>query len=332
MLRKSGHKVIAAALATGLAFSLVFTGCGSTPEEEDTEIIEDVVDVTDVDDTASYEDLLARIESSREQALYAGANNEYPLAFAAAEAEYEALKASGATGSEAMAALKDLNARYLAFETVCNAIEKKTCIDENDFASYNRADYDEATAGLNALDDSSVMLMSGAQFLKAAQKVDGKYDSVLNSAYRALSKEERIAAFEAKKLADSVKASVSRKAAYDQAVSHFKSGDQNFVTGNPEGAYAHYIASKDMFLDLYEEIYSARVMIQAKIDEAKLRVAESSDFAEAADLTNPLSGDEEGIEEEDVKLLEDDDFTAAEDNFVELEEDLSVEFSEEDGE
>ena len=117
----------------------------------------------------------------------------------------------------------------------------------------------------------------------------------------------------------SVKCYVSRKAEYETFVNAFKSGDQKFVTKNPEGALEKYTKAKNGFNELYESVGNARAKAQAAIDEAKKRVAASENVAVQADIEKPL-GDEpvEGIEEADTKLLEEDDYSEAESAEVDL--------------
>lgn len=320
------------AIALASAFVLIFTGCGSTPKEESSTseeqaVVENNGQGSNVGDVSAdtVEALMAALEESRQKAIDAGAEGTNPLAFQAAEKEYAAALAAGnAEGADVKSILKDLNSRYLAMEAYSKALQKKNKIEENDLASYNQKAFDEGNAILATLKDEAVAVLPGAQFYAQAKACESKYDEVLYSAYKVLAKEERVNAFEAKKLADSVKSAVAKKAEYDKGVAAFKAGDVEFVTGNPEVAYNNYVESKNVFITLYETIYSARQLVQAKIDEAKLRVAESEEMAEQADVEAPLADDAEGIEEEDAKLLEDDDFTEAQNAAVEIEETLKV--------
>lgn len=310
------------ALAVASALVLMFTGCGSTPEEENTAPVEEAVVETPVQDD-SIEGLLASLEESRQKAIEAGAEGINPLAFKAAEAEYLALVGAGkASGADSSAALKDLNSRYRAMEAYSNAVQKKEFIENEQLMSYNQKSYDEGCKLLASLDDATAATLSGKDFLAKAKAVEGKFDEVLNSAYKVLAKEERTNAFEAKKYADSVKAAVAAKEKYNKGVTAFKTGDTNYVTGAPQAAYYNYIEAKTIFSELYETIYPARQRAQAHIDEAKELVAESENMAEEADVQAPLDDSAEGIEEEDAKLLEEDDFTEAKSAVVELEETL----------
>lgn len=315
-------------LAAFAAMSLALISCGSSPKEEP-EIQEENVSENTAEesqdqqqiseDTAeSNEATLSKIESSRQDAINAGAQNAAPDAFNAAEEEYNSVKAAMEQGEDVSARLKDLLARYQALKAYADAVAKKAKIDENGFASYAQNVYNDGVSIISELESSKDY---GNDWNKKAVSADAKMTFVLKAAYKSLAQAERTEAFKAKKNADSIKCSVSRKADYDKFVANFKSGDQNYVTGNPEGALANYTKAKEGFASLYTQVSEARAQAQAAIEEAKKRVAESETNAQWADKEKPL-GDEpvEGIEEADTQLLEADDFTKAENSEVEIEE------------
>lgn len=318
-------KIVLAAFA---AMSLALISCGSSPKEEP-EIAEENVsentaeesqgqDQSSEDTAESNEAALARIESSRQDAIDAGAQNVSPDAFNAAEEEYSSVKAAMEQNEDVSARLNELLARYQGLKAYADAVSKKAKIDENGFASYAQNAYNDGAAIISELSSSKDY---GAGWNKKAVSADEKMTFVLKAAYKSLAQAERTEAFKAKKSADSIKCYVSRKADYDKFVANFKAGDQNYVTGNPEGALANYTKAKEGFASLYAQVSEARAQAQAAIDEAKKRVAESETNAQWADKEKPL-GDEpvEGIEEADTQLLEADDFTKAENSEVEIEE------------
>ncbi|MBE6354836.1 hypothetical protein [Treponema sp.] len=319
---------------TALAVSaLSFIACGSTPEPEAAPVepvVEEPVETPAVEEPSEdYSDankaLLAKVEESRKAAVAAGAEDADPNGLAAADAVLEAQKALADSGAGDMSAvLNDLNDRYLALEAYAKAKAKKDKIDSLDYSGYNKPSYDAGVKILEDLARPESNLVPGANRLKQAQSAEGAFDAVLNSAFKALAKEERTAAYEAKKLADGVKASVSRKTDYDAAVKNFKDGDSNYVTGNPEGALANYTKAKESFNGLYNDIADKRAKAQAAIEAAKARVQESENAAIEADAQAPLGdGEVEGIEDENARLLEEDDFTAAENSTVEVSSDIA---------
>ena len=194
---------------------------------------------------------------------------------------------------------------------------KKEKIDALGLASYNQKIYDEGAALIEELSGDNTL--SSAEWGTKAVSANGAMTAVLETGLRAKAREEREAAVEAQKKANSVKCYVSRKAEYETFVNAFKSGDQKFVTKNPEGALEKYTKAKNGFNELYESVGNARAKAQTAIDEAKKRVAASENVAVQADIEKPL-GDEpvEGIEEADTKLLEEDDYSEAESAEVDL--------------
>ncbi len=308
-------------VASFIAISLLFVSCGSTPTDE---VADDAVEAEKVVEETSQEaseNILEQIESSRKQAIDAGAEQACPNAFKAAEDEYDSIKKAAESGEDVSARQKELLARYQALKAYADAVSKKAKIDENNFASYNQNAYNEGSSLIEELASSEDY---GTDWNKKAVTANGKMDLVLVTAYKSIANAERTEAFKAKKDADSVKCAVSRKSEYEEYVANFKSGDQNYVTGNPEGAFENYKKAKEGFATLYTEVSTAREKAQAAIDEAKQRVAESETTAQWADKEKPLSDDEqvEGIEDADTKLLEEDDFSESESVATEIEESI----------
>ena len=269
--------------------------------------------------------LLDKVSAARDAAIAAGAEAANPDGYKAAEVEYAAEKKADTDDSTAdlSVALNDLIARYNALTAVAEAKAKKARIDSLGYADYDKADYDSASKALDELLAPTANIATGKDLYKKADTANRQFGNVLTTAFKTLAKNERTEAFKAKKQADEVKAAVSRKTEYDQGVDSFRTGDQDFVNGNPEKSISDYTASKDMFTKLYTEISEARAKAQAAIDAAKKRVADSNAVATEADTKVPL-GDEKvkGIEDPDAKLLQDDDFSSNENAAVTVDETL----------
>ena len=258
--------------------------------------------------------LMQRIEAAREKAIDAGAPTTVPTLFKATEKIYEAEKAivdAGAT-EDLSPVLNDLLARYQGLENIAQAKELKDEIDENNFAPFRQATYDEGKQLYTTLTSPLSVINSGADYNKDAAQAEADFRLVLKTAYSSLAKDERTAAYNAKLQADSVKAYISRKDAYTHAVSMYRNGELRRSV-DPKAANESYKSAKEEFLTLYDEISKARAQAQKEIDEAKKRVTESESTAVQADKEAPLGNQPvEGIEDENAKLLEDDDFSNAE--------------------
>lgn len=318
--------------------ALLFAACKSAPkaepktapvetpkQEEKTEEKVEVPAVVANDYSQSNADLLAKVAAARDAAIAAGAEAANPDGYKAAEVEYDAEKAAaGDSTADLTVPMNDLIARYNALASFANAKAKKDRIDSLNFASYDQSDYDAASALLDELSAPTANIAKGKDLYDKAGSAENKFDAVLNAGFKAQAKDARTAAFKAKQQADSVKAAVSRKAEYDQGVESFRSGDQNYVTKNPEGAVEQYVAAKDMFTKLYTEISDARAQALAAIEAAKKRVSDSNAVASKADADAPLGDTKvQGIEDPDAKLLEDDDFSSADSAAVSVDETLS---------
>lgn len=286
----------------------------ATPAQEQPKKEEPVTDGTKKNDYSDANSaLMQKVVAARDEAIAAGAEAANPVGYKAAEAEYETEKAASSDGSTDLSvALNDLIARYNAMTAYANAKAKKERIDSLDFAGYDQSDYNEGSAILEELSGATANIATGKDLNKKASQADRQLGAVLTAGYKALAKSERTAAYNAKVQADSVKAAVSHKDEYNKAVETFRLGDQNYVTGSPDASVENYKSAKETFTNLYNTIKDARAKAQAKIEEAKKRVADSNAVAAEADATAPL-GDEkvQGIEDPNAKLLEDDDFSSA---------------------
>ncbi len=289
----------------------------------------------DEDTAKNYNALFRMIEKSREKAIDAGAEYDDATSdfFSALDEEYRrqrALAESEGISPEMTNILRQINAAYEGLAQYEEAKAKKKLIDDNDYASNNQRAYDEGADLLEELEeimadsdsffeelrsgDSDV----GTQFLNKATRANTDFTNVL----KASANNMRTEAFKAKKQADSVKASVSRKDDYDDGVSEFRAGDSNYVTGSIDESIENYTKARDIFATLYKEVAAARAEAQKKISEAKKKVNHAWGVADEADKTDPLTEKIDGIEDHDAKLLEDDDFTDAENSYVEIDEEL----------
>lgn len=283
----------------------------------------------------NYNALFRMIEKSREKAIDAGAEYDDATSdfFSALDEEYRRqreLAESEGISPEMTNILRQINAAYEGLAQYEEAKAKKKLIDDNDYASNNQRAYDEGADLLEELEeimadsdsffeelrsgDSDV----GTQFLNKATRANTDFTNVL----KASANNMRTEAFKAKKQADSVKASVSRKDDYDDGVSEFRAGDSNYVTGSIDESIENYTKARDIFATLYKEVAAARAEAQKKISEAKKKVNHAWGVADEADKTDPLTEKIDGIEDHDAKLLEDDDFTDAENSYVEIDEEL----------
>ena len=212
--------------------------------------------------------LLKEIENSRRDAIAAGAADEFPALFGAADESLKHLReraASGESSDELKQALENLNAVYGGMGAYIEAKEKKKRIDRNGYAFHDQTDYGDGAFMLADLEDimrnpASFMkkLESGTsnvgkEFLRKANEANIDFSNVIKVA----AMNERTAAFNAKKQADSVKASVSRKNDYDSALRFFRNGDSKYTNDNIEESIEDYIRAKEIFSKLYLEVGSS---------------------------------------------------------------------------
>lgn len=313
-------KVILSLLSIGAL--VIFISCGSKPAEEEktpeAPVIEETVEQPE--EVVDNEATIALIEDARTLAVNAGAEDKAPELLKAIDDYYAEIKTKeGAITPDESA---ELIARYTALASYIKAREAKQDIDDNGYASYNQSAYDAGAASLEKVEAAFENGDSVVTYAGDAEAAYVNFTAVLNVAYKKLAKEEREAAYDAKKKADGVKAAVSRTEQYKAATATFQKGDTVYAMQNSKAAYESYKSAKESYLALYEEIYEKRAAAQAALEEAKKRVAESAEFALEADSKAPLTEKVEGIEDEDADLLEDDTFKNPEDEEIDVAETL----------
>lgn len=319
---------------------LSFVSCGSKKGAEDTtepeppaveetveQTIEENVEET-VEETVGQADLdlaLANMNASRQAAIDSDAEEYAPDFFDSLEEKYEDLKARAANGEDVTAECNDLAKRYQALAAYVNALDAKETIDDYELPALAQTTYDK---GCQDLDDFEELFddpdSSADDLLAKGTSAYANFKTVLVALYKDIAKDARADALEAKKDADSVKAAVSEKREYNRGVELFKKGDASYSMNGYEAACDAYDEAYDIFSTLYETISEKRAAALAAIEAAKKSVEASAAIAEEADLESPLTGQVDGIEDEDAVLLEEDDYADPEDAEVYLDEELQV--------
>ena len=312
---------------------LFFISCGSKPAEEEqkpeapevTEAVEDLsenVEDEGLSEAAKLAQLIQQVNDARQAAIDAGADRNCPDQMDRLDKLLAGLKDSDDPDSAA----KSIIDRYNLLATYSKAVDAKEEIDENEYDSYAKNNYDRGVDYLEKVEDA---FDSDSDFDKTvyvnAENALKEFNTVINVAFKKIAKEEREAAIEAKKDADSVKAGVARKAEYKEAADLIQTGDSLYAMQNAKKAAEKYIEATEKFTYLFEDVSEKRAEAQAAIDEAKKRVAESQKFAEEADVKAPITEQVEGIEDEDAVLLEADDYEDPEDAEADIAEELEEE-------
>ena len=322
------------ALSVFLILSLI--SCGSKKGAEDTAepeppAVEETVDETieeAVEQTVSKADLdlaLANMDNARQTAIDSDAEEFAPDFFDSLEEEYDELRKKAENGEDVSAECNDLAKRYEALAAYVKALDAKETIDDYELPPLAKSAYDK---GCKDLDDFEAMFndenAKSDDLLAKATSAYASFKTVLVALYKDIAKDAREDALEAKKDADSVKAGVSEKREYTRGVELFKKGDASYSMNGYEAACDAYDEAYDIFSKLYETISEKRAAALAAIEAAKKSVEESAQVAEEADLEAPLTGDVDGIEDEDAVLLEEDNYANPEDAEIYLSEELSA--------
>ena len=309
---------------------LGLTSCGSKPAPEDTteptapieEQIEENIEgtVSTVDNSLA----MASMNASRQEAIDCEAEKYAPAQFKTLEDKYAALKARADNGEDVSAECEDLALRYKALAAYVNALITKEKVEATDKYSLIQSIYDEGCKYLAeyeaAFDDPAA---TGSDLFGKATSAYTSFNTVYITVCKQLAKDARTAALDAKKNADSVKAGVSQKVKYNEAAELFKKGDSLYSMMNPAKAYDNYVEAEEIFTELFDDISEKRAAALAAIEAAKKSVEASAAIAEEADLEAPITGELDGIEDEDAVLLEEDDYEDPEDAEADLAEDIA---------
>ena len=315
-----------------MAAAVIFASCKSTDQETADQAKNDAetkIEQQANDDTQglSVDQLISKAEESRAKAVEAGAENYYANQLKVTDEMLLAAKEKAANGDKKVSEeVKDINNRYLALQKASETKNLKKRIEELGFDQENKEAYDAAGKLYDDLEEKIQNGADGITMLKAAEVSYGAYYAIFYDSFKKLATKERNAALEQKKNADSVKAGVARKEEYKTYANLIQTGDNHFVTKNPEKAYDSDKEAKEKFETLYKDVSERRAEAQRKIEEAKAKVRDAEAYAGEADETAPL-GDEkiDGIEENDAVLLEEETFADPDDAVIEVKEDVKVE-------
>jgi hypothetical protein len=288
--------------------------CGSKPAPEEPEKPAPVVETpkpepepepAKVDNGAA----LKGIDDARKLALDSGVKEYEPEKLQAIDALYDKIKAKSDNGEDISADSKDLADRYAALAAYVKACKVNEDIDDTDMVDLAEAMYDK---GYNYLLEYEDLFndpnSTGKAQLEKANSANTTLIAVYAIIFKQMTKDARADALLSKKDAESVRAQIAQKDKYNKAVDLFKKGDSAYTMMAYDRAYDNYIDATDLFDELYDDIAEKRAAALKKIEEAKLKVKESEDYALQADKKAPMKTKLEGIEDEDAVLLEEDDY------------------------
>ena len=288
--------------------------CGSKPAPEEPEKPAPVVETpkpepepapAKVDNGAA----LKGIDDARKLALDAGVKDYEPEKLQAIDALYDKIKAKSDNGEDISADSKDLADRYAALTAYVKACQVNEDIDDSDMVDLAEAMYDKGYDELLAYEDLfNDPNSTGKAQLEKANSANTTLIAVYAIIFKQMTKDARADALLSKKDAESVRAQIAQKDKYNKAVDLFKKGDSAYTMMAYDRAYDNYIDATDLFDELYDDIAEKRAAAQKKIEEAKLKVKESENYALQADKKAPMKTKLEGIEDEDAVLLEEDDY------------------------
>ncbi len=298
---------------------MFFVSCG----KQEGETTEPEAPGTEVKAVTS-EEVLESIANARQLAIDSGAEQNAVNLLDSVDEKYTLVKADAEQGKDIVDAGTDVANRYLALAAYLKARDARIKLEETELTSLASDLYNQGCA---AMSDTETLFnnpeSTGAQQLEKATEASTCLNSALILVYKTVAKNERLNALDAKKKADSVKAGVTEKTAYGDAVAAFKKGDSLFSMQDPVNAYDNYKSAYETFSNIFVTVSEKRAAAEKAIEEAKKSVEESAVLAANADVRVPLTEPTEGIEAEDAVLLEEDNYADPSSVEVELSEEVS---------
>lgn len=292
---------------------ILFAACKSAPQEPAAEapavepVVEDVPvaeEPVQEDYTAQKDELQQKIKDARQKALDAGAADVFAGNFSGADEAAAKFSADDESidFETYKANVKKALDLYKAYEKAALAYKAYTKIlqfefENNDPENFEKGQalYAEFAELADANEDPSLMLGKAEGALAA-------YTAVLDSSFKKLADSEREKCVVVKRDADSIKASVAEKKAYETAEKQLTDGDAAYSRMSWEKSYNSYKDAAAGFADVYKVVSEKRAYAAEQIEKARKRTEEVAAFAEQADEIAPLpESDEEDSEDEELE-------------------------------
>ena len=174
--------------------SIFLISCGSKPKTDDTvsekieqEISSEVEEVKEAVEekveTVDNSALLSELDTERKNAIDSGCENLCAEQFKIAENLYETLEPQAKSGLNVQESLEDLKARYQAMTRYAEALKLKSQIEENNFMSFDEANYNKANAIVE--DFSNPLNLSNISGKAMFEKIDSAYKSYKTVIFKA---------------------------------------------------------------------------------------------------------------------------------------------------
>ncbi len=293
-----GFKVFTFLLCASLA--LMFFSCKSTPKVDDVEEVVEVVEeeASDKNAFSELENVHAKIEAARKEAIKNEADSLYPESFQFVDAEYEAHKMFTKTkivAAEHIASAQRVLNRYEALNFSALATKAKKRVDGFQFKSYDEAAYALGVEKLSEAEKGYLADFDTETQRTVAEEAYFAFRSILNKAFKDLATTKRQELIALRAEVDAIKAGAADKAGYNSAMLVF-AGEANFAEGEYEDAYSEYLDAHDALSELYERVLEKRAAALRAMEEAREKSEAVDKFALEADEIAPLEN-EDGNEE-----------------------------------
>lgn len=230
-------------------------------------------------------DMEAALNKARAGAVEAGAPDQWPDRFLAADEAFEEAADTYHAGQyeEAAAAALLALGSYGILETSMKSLKIRQEIEDRDFAKYDPINFEFAGEIYDAAWDD----YEGGDMEGAREKADQAllwYGLVLDVGWEAFASHWGTVAASRQQEAINLKAPVAARAEYEGAVGIFGAGDQAFYERKFNEAVNLYILADDQFRESGNIAQEKRRLAEDAIREAQERLSRSDDTAREAEL------------------------------------------------
>jgi hypothetical protein len=229
-------------------------------------------------------DMEAALNKARAGAVEAGAGEQWPDLFLAADGAFEAAADNYAAGKyeAAVSSARLALGIYGMLETSIKSLKIRKEIEDRDFVKYDPVNFDFA----GEIYDASWADYDGGSLEDAREKADQAlvwYGMVLDVGWESFASELGAAVAARQQEAINLKADVAAREEYEGAVEIFSEGDQAFYERKFDEAVGLYTLADAQFQKSGVTAQEKRRMAENAIKEAQERVSRSGDTARKAE-------------------------------------------------
>lgn len=242
----------------------------------------------------------------RISAVKAGAETLFPQYLASVDNDFKTLLDSyPAKAAEPLVFYDEINefrVMYKALTLLCKSAVMFNEIEQQQLEVTEDANYADAKVAYSRTEGLFETESEAKDVYAEAEKCYSSLCILLDSFYLDRASSEKEKAVAEKEKAESIKAPVAAKDAYNNAVKTLNQADTAYDNGKGVSAYEGYISATDSFQEVYSVVIEKRTRAEAALQRVRQKNADAESMAQRADTLVPLEESmpvEETVEEEE---------------------------------